>query len=329
MRSLKGVAEVSALISAGRLMLVAGDEALLRQLPRGRWVGGTIPYFMTDEGGVQSAQQLSITLLPETCVEAEVRSYSPDTLPQVPRDYPSQGVSFIVIPAGGEAHARFSKDGGSWSGFFDRPLVGWIAGVALEDLATSKPKVFNGATGEASEDAACVLHVKLPQGLVAKTEIINLFTPGPGDVITFDSEGFTATTCRINGEPRVLADYLEARKVDTRWPLVADFSGAHLNVSFQSVDAATRKVTFYAPVFAGIEYRLASPVENYERAFVAELERRDVEPVFTCNCILNYVYAELKGKKTGHATGPFTFGEIAWMLLNQTAVYVTFERLTP
>lgn len=327
MKSLKTVAEVSALISAGRLLLVAGDEALLRQLPRGRWAGGSIPYFMTDEGGVQTAARLFVTELPETCVEGEVRLYGPEALPQVPRDYPPAGVSFIIIPAGSESHARFAKDSGRWPGFFDRPLVGWIAGVALEDLARCKPKVFDGSTGAVSEDAACVLHVQLPRGLVAKTEIINLFQPGPGDVISFDGDGFTATTCRVNGEPRGLADYLEERKVDTRWPLVADYSGACLNVSFQAIDPVTRQVSFYAPVFAGVEYRLASPVVNYEQAFVAELERRDVEPVFTCNCILNYVYADLKGKKTGHATGPFTFGEIAWMLLNQTLVYVTLERL--
>jgi hypothetical protein len=40
---------------------------------------------------------------------------------------------------------------------------------------------------------------------------------------------------------------------------------------------------------------------------------------------LNYLYANLEGKKTGHIVGPMTFGEIAYMLLNQTLVYLTFE----
>src|SRR2546430_12631278 len=34
-----------------KLFAVAGDERLLAQLPRGNWVGGTIPYLMTDEEG--------------------------------------------------------------------------------------------------------------------------------------------------------------------------------------------------------------------------------------------------------------------------------------
>ena len=42
---------VQAMIATRRHLIVAGDEALLRSLPKGNWVGGTIPYFMTPEGG--------------------------------------------------------------------------------------------------------------------------------------------------------------------------------------------------------------------------------------------------------------------------------------
>ena len=34
-----------------KLFAVAGDERLLARLPRGNWLGGTIPYLMSDEGG--------------------------------------------------------------------------------------------------------------------------------------------------------------------------------------------------------------------------------------------------------------------------------------
>ena len=43
--------EVKALIEAGKTLLLAGSESLLADLPKGRWIGGTIPYFMGDEGG--------------------------------------------------------------------------------------------------------------------------------------------------------------------------------------------------------------------------------------------------------------------------------------
>jgi hypothetical protein len=90
------------------------------------------------------------------------------------------------------------------------------------------------------------------------------------------------------------------------------------------VDAAQRRVDFYAPVFDDVEYRFAEaqpgaghPVANDEGSAVA----------FSCNCVLNYVYQSLEGRRSGAFTGPMTFGEIAFLLLNQTQVYLTVERL--
>jgi hypothetical protein len=82
-----------------------------------------------------------------------------------------------------------------------------------------------------------------------------------------------------------------------------------------------------APLFPGVEYRLARPMKDYVKRFAEVLAGREVKPIFSCNCILNYVHAELEGKKTGDAVGPITFGEVAWMLLNQTMVYVTLEQV--
>ncbi|MDP1827653.1 MAG: hypothetical protein Q8L48_30555 [Archangium sp.] len=327
MRTLLTVEDVSKLIAGGRPLLVAGTEALLRRLPRGCWLGGTIPYFMTEEGGQHSEERLLATTLPPECVSATVKLYADAELASIPRDYPAQGVSFIVLPAGSSATARYARESASWPGFFERPLVGWVAGVSLDRLATERAKVIDGSTGDVRDDAAGVLHVTLAPGVVAKTEIINLFEAGDGEVITFPTEGFSAQQCTVNGRPYDFATWLTERKVDVRWPLVADFSGANINVAFQSVDVAAGRVAFYAPVFRGVEYRLARPVTDYVDRFARVLGRRGVTPIFSCNCILNYLYAELEGKKTGDVVGPITFGEVAWMLLNQTMVYVTLERV--
>lgn len=48
-------------------------------------------------------------------------------------------------------------------------------------------------------------------------------------------------------------------------------------------------------------------------------------PEFSCNCILNFLYSELEGKRTGELIGPVTFGEVAYQLLNQTLVYLQIE----
>lgn len=81
----------------------------------------------------------------------------------------------------------------------------------------------------------------------------------------------------------------------------------------------------YAPVFPLVEYKIALPVQNYEKQFEVELSKNNVTPFFSCNCILNYLYANLEGKKTGDIVGPMTFGEVAYILLNQTMVYITIE----
>jgi hypothetical protein len=103
--------------------------------------------------------------------------------------------------------------------------------------------------------------------------------------------------------------------------LSADYNGTVVNVSIQSVDPANRIVKFYSPVFPGIEYRFARPVQDYVAAFDSAMRARDnTQATFACNCILNYLYAGLEGKKTGDITGPITFGEVAHQLLNQTMV---------
>jgi hypothetical protein len=266
-----------------------------------------------------------VTVLPDFVTNAEIKLYSVGELDRIPADYKPNGFAYVVIPAFSEAHQKFSHECSTWPGVFNRPLTGWIAGIDLKDLGKVSPKVFNGQTGESSASKAAVMHVDLPAEKFAKVNIINLFHQGSGDTITFPSAGFEATDCFINGQKRNFAEYVETMKVNIQQPLVADYMGAMVNASFQAVDAKAGKVAFYAPVFPGMEYKIADPVGDYEKKFDEELKAKDVSPVFTCNCILNYLYANLEGKKTGHIVGPMTFGEIAYMLLNQTLVYLTFE----
>jgi hypothetical protein len=209
---------------------------------------------------------------------------------------------------------------------FNSPLVGWNAGVLLSEIADSRPKVFDGTTLQSFENAAVVLHATTNDDYVARIEIINPFKQSSGDTITFPHSGFAVTDCLVNGQPLNLFDYIQQNGVDTRWPLVADYAGAQINVSFQGTDDAIKRVRFYAPVFEDVEYRLADPLANLAEFFGKEFDARKVNPAFSCNCILNFLYAELEGKRTGNATGPITFGEIAYMQLNQTLVYVTFDR---
>lgn len=64
---------------------------------------------------------------------------------------------------------------------------------------------------------------------------------------------------------------------------------------------------------------------NYADSFT-RLVPPDLTPVFTCNCILNYIYGELEGRQLPGPRGPMTFGEVAYQVLNQTMAYLQFVK---
>jgi hypothetical protein len=325
MKSLFKIGDVAKLINQGHSLLLAGDEVLLKQLPKGKWIAGTIPYFMSERGGLLTHDEIQVVVLPDVITASTVKFYDAKDLKDIPADYPHNGVSTIIIPASTEVHQTFAKDCFSWTHLFDSPLIGWVAGVDLNDLGTKTPKVINGYTGEISGTQAVVMHMTLAAEKYAKINIINLFTQGNGDVITFVDTGFEVSDCLINGNKTNFSEYLTKNKINIQLPLVANYMGAMINVSIQNVDKISKKVIMYAPVFPLVEYKIALPVQNYEKQFEVELSKNNVTPFFSCNCILNYLYANLEGKKTGDIVGPMTFGEVAYILLNQTMVYITIE----
>ena len=220
----------------------------------------------------------------------------------------------------------------------------------LCDLGKVTPKAFAGDTCGVEDNSAVVMHVDLPDDRYAETDILNIFDQGQGDEIRFPETGFKTAEAFINGEKRNFADYLIRNNIDTHVPLVADYSGFMVNTSFQSVDAETGIVSFYAPVFRDVSYRHGQPVQDYEKEFILRVLRKKTEPMFfSCSCILNFLYYELKGRNSGvesssipfgdiayreilshladrcNIFGPITSGEIANRLLNQTLAYLVIR----
>lgn len=323
---LLSIADTRQRIEAGRSLLLAGDEEALRQLPTGNWIAGTIPYFITpDQGGMVSREQVYVTDITDLVTAIDIVPHDQSSVRRVYAEGPAHGFSFIIIPAASETHFAFAVNAPSYPDFAVRPLIGWVSGVHLSDLGRVKPKVFDGKTGKALEDGAVVLHGHLPPGKVAEIGIINLFEQGEGDTLSFPANGFTVTDALVNGAERNFASYLTQYKFDTKLPLVADYYGALVNISIQDVDEENKLVKLYAPVFNEIHYKLARPVVDYVKMFKNRLMRSTIETdslVFSCNCILNYLYCELEAKRTDPYNGPVTFGEIAYQLLNQTLVYM-------
>ena len=319
---LKSKDEISKYIADGRVLLLAGEEEALSGLPKGNWIGGTIPYFMDETGGLVSRDRIFATELPPDVIRTTIKEYDEKSIGSIASDAFENGFTFLVIPSGSKVHVKYAQDAPNFDGIFLHPVVGWISGIHLSDMGGKTPKVFNGKDLKRSDSSAIAIHCELTPKKSCRIGMVNLFEQGTGDALGFDEEGFTVRNCLVNGRKTSFSAYLREKGIDTKLPLVADYCGTMVNVSIQEVRAD--EVALYAPVFKGVEYRIAKPVQDYVNQFKAALPK-GISPVFSCNCILNFLYSNLEGKKTERMYGPVTFGEIAYQLLNQTLVYLVIE----
>ena len=77
-------AETARRIAAGQSLMLAGEEALLASLPPGNWIGGTIPYFMTQDGGCLCKDKIFVTEIPGD-FPATIHRYAEAELPGIYR----------------------------------------------------------------------------------------------------------------------------------------------------------------------------------------------------------------------------------------------------
>ncbi len=323
---LYSVEETEKAIKSGKVLWLAGDESLLAKLPKGRWIGATIPYFMSPDGGQVSKDKIFVHQLDaKKAQKIHIKTYNINTIQNIAKEAPDDGFSMLFLPALTDIHLQYAQNAPEYEEMYIKPIAGWVAGVHLDDMESAKPRVFNGGNGQNYTDRALVMHVTLKPNFVANIGIINILEQGDGDSFEFGSSGFNVTDVLVNGVEQNFAEYILENNIDTKQPLVADYSGAMINVSFQEVDKELKTVSFFAPVFEGVEYKLAKTVPDYIDAFMSAIEDNDQQVAFSCNCILNYLYSDLEGKKTPPMMGPMTFGEIAYQLLNQTLVYLSIE----
>lgn len=313
--------EVAALIRGGAVLSIAGRPAALAALPAGQWIGGTTPYFMTEAGGVVVDDDKVFVTDFSNFPDVSVASYDARSLERISADAPDNGFALAILPYDSECHHRFATEAADYPMAFLKPTVGWIAGYDLSD-AQGFASVTDGTTAKAHRDRAVVLHVTLPEDRMVQVEIVNLFAADGADVIRFDAISATPARCRVDGVEVDFADYVRGRgREDGTLPLVGDFSGGRINASIREI--AGDVVKLYSPVYPGVDYHFAAPVSDYAGEFRAALgSAGDSETLWSCNCILNFLFGDLEGKAIGGVAGPITFGEIAYQLLNQTLVRV-------
>ena len=323
---LYSVEKVKDLINEGRVLALAGDERLLSQLPQGAWIGGTIPYFMDVDKGKFSQDMIYVNELEDAENGVSIITYDENNIDYIVKDAYDNGFTLLIIPPFQKIHYDFALKAEDMEGLYNNPIVGWVCGMDLNSDDT--PYTFNGLTGEKYTDKAIAIHVELPENKFAQIEIFNIFERDENSPeIEFYVDSFEVVNCLIDGKDTNLAEYISEHKLDTKLPLVADYSGASINVSIKEVDVENGMVSFYAPVFQGKKYKFAKPINNYVKSFEVKTLDYNNDAVFSCNCILNYLYGELENKKINKIKGPITFGEIAYQLLNQTLVSLNVDKL--
>jgi len=312
---LYSIHEVIALIEKGYHLSLAADERVLSKLPKGNWIAGTIPYFMDVNSGLFTQELIYVNKLTDLSKDVKIKVYDIHNIDILTQDTYHNGFTLLIIPPFQEIHQDFAIKSETMEGLYDNPVVGWVAGIDLS--SGDVPKVYNGLTLESYENKVVAFHVQLPENTFAQIDIINIFKQDPeSPEIHFYLDSFEVIHCLIDNKEVNLSDYIIQNKIDPKLPLIADYSGASINVSIKEVDKDFGIVNFYAPVFASKTYKFAKQIDNYIKEFEINTLNIHKNNEFSCNCILNYMYGNLEGKKIENVTGPITFGEIAYQLLN-------------
>ena len=316
------IEETTDLINKGEILHIAADDSLLSRLPAGRWIGGTTPYFISEEGAIHTREKLSVTRI-DYAEDIRVAVYGKYNVFQIVEECYEDGLTMLILPYGAAVTAKYAKEAPEVEELLMHPTVGWVSGYDLND--GGEAKVYDGTTGRSYTDRAVAMYIRLPEGRNAVINIVNIFEDDKTDpIITFPDNTLDVTTCSVNGQEVIFADYIRRKGIDTQMPLVADYNGVYINTSIKAVENG--KVRLYAPVFKGQGYRFATKVDDYVTRLDGKIKAAGaVNPVFSCNCILNYLYGGLEGRNTMPYVGPITFGEIAYQLMNQTLVYCEIE----
>ena len=321
---LLSVAMANSLIARGSPLVIAGSRTALAALQPGNWIGGSIPYFITVDGGRCDQNSVFVDEITVPILRWSIKSYGATSLNHFASDAFDNGFSYIIIPANSGAHLEYAMHAAQYRDLSKRTVIGWISGVHLDELAFESAVVVDGRTGLAQSTDAIVLHVELPPAIQVEVKTVNLFQPGSAPTLHFSEPGFSASSALIGGKRTPLAAFMKEQGWDTSRPLVADYAGTFVNVSIKGINEKTGRVSFYAPVFPGVAYREAARIEDYVATFASKVPK-EIRPLLSCNCILNYIHGKLEGRRTGQFTGPATFGEIARHLVNQTLVYLTVK----
>lgn len=319
----------SELIRGGRVLVISGEEELLEKLPKGNWIGGTIPYFyLKNERGRMEKSKVFVSDFTESINDFKILTIDEAALSSIALSGFTNGFSFVIFPSHQRTHYLFALNAQNYHDIKRNPLIGIIAGTDLKEFRSGRLSMtFNGATKQSSSSDGVVLHCSLLPSKFAKVGVINLYERSDEFCIEVFDNTFTIRDCLINGELGNLYQFIKDNKMDINQPLICDCDGLSLNVSFQFLIDTTKEVVFYAPLFKNKKYYFSKKPDNYKQAFqeqIAGILEREKLIIYNCISLVNYINGELNKSDIGFS-GVTTFGEIAYFLLNQTFTYLAID----
>ncbi|MCR5398338.1 MAG: hypothetical protein K6E68_02270, partial [Lachnospiraceae bacterium] len=119
-----------ALINAGKILHIAADDSLLSRLPQGKWIGGTTPYFMSEEGGILSKDKLFVNEI-DFAEDITVAVYGKYNIFQIVEECYDNGLTMLILPFGSDVVAKYAKEAPEVEELLLHPTVGWVAGFDL------------------------------------------------------------------------------------------------------------------------------------------------------------------------------------------------------
>jgi len=302
-------------IKKGKNLIIAGNEKLLSALPAGNWIAGTSNSFIDKNSCITTDDLLFVNELPYYIENIKIEEFTENNIQNINRNSYDNGFTILILPFESKIHIKYAKNAAFFESIYTSPIIGWIAG----DIDNSRAKIFNGKELTSSSHKGIAMYCELPKDKTAKLSIINLFKPNLNYKIEFLEDSFYINEALVNGKKVKFLEFLKSMNYDIKNPLTANLYGSFINVSFKEI--INDNIYMYAPVFKGTEYHLSKPISNYVDEFNS-IEQINANPVFSCHCILNYKYSELEGKKLNNFYGPSTYGEIGYILLNQTVAYL-------
>lgn len=328
-RRLYSKEEVINFITQGKTMVLSADESVLSQLPIGKWIGGTTPYFMDKTEGVCSNDLIFVDDFSDVAIDSTIEVFSNENIKNIAQNSFENGFTVLILPDESSVFNEFALNSLTFDNIFNNPVVGFVSGYDFNNMGKVKAKVVNGSNKEMYEDKAVAIHISLPTNKIARTEILNLDTiQTNSDVIVFPKTSFVQSDCTINGKEANIAEYLTAIKYKEKAPrpLIANTNGALINRDIKDIDTNKKQVTFFSPAYEGDSYYLTKIIDNYQDLFNERLKELQKDAIYTSICVSYYLLGSLEGKKI-NTVGAFAFGEIAYQLLNKTLVLLEIDNV--